>query len=391
MFDGEELFDVVCASSSVFVDFDFSDGFVSSMAQSRVFSIIGDSNVKRNLTLTNKRACPSMSTSQFLDCHKVQLLEAALGQVRPESNTCILACISNFLTDSDDDPVVAKRIEPVLDEFSSVLRAFSSAHPDVTYLVSPPMYRKTPLWYREGLPEILTKFSLFMRDRPMNVHLMPSFSTPEFERDGIHLSAYSGLEYMIHLFDSSIVLIEGLNASCDERLPVANEDHRLLEDRVVVLKQDHLRLSKEVEHRAALDAELHDFHENVSNEAFAAMTGCSRIVASSTKEWQERAKKEVAPVLKELMGRDIPIEYISNSTGPQPNAEVRFNIKFYSVDVSKEVRTRFGSFYLNGRDERLTCFKPYSIRNLVTQNTRIRIAILQVRQSFFSASGCFWV
>ena len=361
---------------SIFID--LSDVVDSIMAQSWVFSIIGDSNVKRNVTLTNKRACPLMSTCQFLTCHKVQLLEAALGQVRPESNACLLACVSNFLTDSDEDPVVSKRIEPVLDEFSSALRNFCSAHPDVAYLVSPPMYRKTPLWYREGLPEILTKFSLFMRDRPPNVHLLPSFSTPEFEHDGIHLSSYSGLEYMIHLFDSSVSLIEGLNATCDERLPVASEDHRLLEDRVVVLEQDHLRLSKEVEYRAALDAELHDYHENVSNEAFAAVTGCSKIVASNTKEWQDRAKKEVAPILRELMGRDIPIEYISNSTGPQPDAQVRFNVKFFSVEVSKEVRTKFGSFYGNGREERPPFFKPYSIRNLVTQCTRIRIAILQV-------------
>lgn len=39
---------------------------------------------------------------------------------------------------------------------------------------------------------------------PCCLHLLPSFPTPEFDQDGVHLTVYSGLEFMIHLFDSSI-------------------------------------------------------------------------------------------------------------------------------------------------------------------------------------------
>ena len=56
----------------------------------------------------------------------------------------------------------------------------------------------------------------------------------------------------------------------------------------------------------------------------------------------------------------------------------RYNVRLPSVQLSKEVRTKFGSFYANGRDERPAEFKPYSIRNLLTQETRIRLSILQV-------------
>ena len=56
----------------------------------------------------------------------------------------------------------------------------------------------------------------------------------------------------------------------------------------------------------------------------------------------------------------------------------RYNVRLPSVQLSKEVRTKFGSFYANGRDERPPEFKPYSIRNLLTQETRIRLSILQV-------------
>ena len=348
------------------------------MAQIRVFSIIGDSNVKRNVTQTNSRACPQLKGCQVLTCHKVQLLDEAVGQLRPESNVCLLACITNFLISSEEDSMVSKRVEPIFEELCSVLQASCSAHPEMSFLITPPMYRQRPLWYREGLPEILTKFSAFMRDKPVNLFLLPSFPTPEFEHDGIHLTAYSGLEYMIHLLDSAVSLLDGLTDDCSERLPHATEATRVLEDRVTVLEQDHRRLNKDVELRVASDAELHDYQENVANESFIVLTGCSRISGQSTKEWQENAKREVGPILRKLMGREVPIEYISNSTGPQPDALIRLNVKLASVEASKAVRVKFGQFYLTGRDKRPEFFKPYSIRNLVTQETRIRIAILQV-------------
>ena len=348
------------------------------MAQSRVFSIVGDSNVKENISKTNSRACPMMSGCQFLTCGRLQLLQDCLAQVRKESNVCILSCITNFLASSDEDPRVSRRIEPVLDELCTHLYASSAAMPDVAFVVAPPMYRKSPLWYREGLPEILSKFSTYMRDRPSNVYLMPSFATPEFDPDGIHLTAYSGLEFMIHLFDSSISILESVNNSCDDNLPVASEATRLLEDRVMVLEQDHLRLSKEVETKTASDAELHDYHENTKNEAFISITGVDRITASSTKEWQDRARKLVSPILKELMGTDVPISYISNATGPGRDAQVRYNVRLLSPAASKEVRDKFSSFYPGGRDERPPFFKPFTIRNLLTQASRIRLSILQV-------------
>ena len=348
------------------------------MAQLRSFTIIGDSNVKRNISKTNSRACPQMLGAQFLYCQRLELLDEVLTKIRKESSVCIVSCITNFLASSEEDPMVSKRVEPVIGEFGEAIIAACGSYPDLSFILVPPMYRKSPLWYREGLPEIMTKFSSTLRDRPLNLHLMTSFPTPEYDPDGIHLTAYSGLEFMIHLFDSANSVLDDLAKPCDERIPETSEATRVLEDRVMVLEQDHRRLNKDVELKAAIDAELHDFHENVSNEAFLMVTGCPKIVGLSTKEWQDRAKKDVAPVLKELIGRDVFIEYISNATGPRPDAPVRYCVKLASVEVSKEIRVKFGSFYTNGRDERPQFFKPYSIRNLVTQSTRVRMAVLQV-------------
>ena len=350
------------------------------MSQLRSFTIVGDSNIKRNVTKTNTRACPQLSGAQVLSCQKIELLDEVLGRVRKESTICIISCITNFLTSSEEDSMVSKRIEPVLDEFLTILTSACSGLPAMAFLLAPPMYRKSPLWYREGLPEVMTRFSAAFKDKPANLHLLPSFPTPDYEQDGCHLTAYSGLEYMIHLFDSSVTLLDDLSKSCDERIPVSNEATRLLEDRVMVLEQDHRRLNEDVELRAAVDAELHDYHENVGNEAFFMITGCPRRPGLTSREWQERVKRDLSRILQELMGREIPIDYVTNATGPRPDAPVRYNVRLTTVEASEQVRTKFGSFFPNGRDERPPFFKDrdISIRNLVTQSTRVRLAILQV-------------
>ena len=58
------------------------------------------------------------------------------------------------------------------------------------------MYHTSPVWYLDGLPEILLLFSrIFSVDKPPNLHLLPSFSFPDFEFDGIHLLPYPGLQF----------------------------------------------------------------------------------------------------------------------------------------------------------------------------------------------------
>ena len=350
------------------------------MSQLRSFTIVGDSNIKRNVTKTNTRACPQLSGAQVLSCQKIELLDEVLGRVRKESTICILSCITNFLTSSEEDSMVSKRIEPVLDEFLTIVTAACSSFPAMAFLLAPPMYRKSPVWYREGLPEVMTRFSAAFRDKPGNLHLLPSFPTPDYEPDGYHLTAYSGLEYMIHLFDSAVNLLDDLLKPCDERIPVSSEATRRLEDRVMVLEQDHRRLNEDVELRAAVDSELHDYHENVGNEAFLMITGCPRRPGLTSREWQDRVKRDISRILQELMGCEIPIEFVTNATGPRPDAPVRYNVRLRSVEASKQVRTKFGSFFPNGRDERPPFFKDrdISIRNLLTQSTRVRLAILQV-------------
>ena len=88
------------------------------MSQVRVFSLIGDSNVQRNMNSTNCRDRPLMSEAQVIPCGRLSLLAESLRQVRENSNVVVLACVSNFITSSDGTiSSVTNHVEPILREF----------------------------------------------------------------------------------------------------------------------------------------------------------------------------------------------------------------------------------------------------------------------------------
>ena len=115
-------------------------------------------------------------------------------------------------------------------------------------------------------------FSQFS-DRPPNMLLLPSFSTPEYESDGVHLTPYSGLVYIMHLFDSAEEALNTAALPAEEVTMRTCESTRVLEDRVMVLEQDHRRLSSVVESKMAIDCKLADFRANERTEDFFVITG----------------------------------------------------------------------------------------------------------------------
>ena len=195
-------------------------------------------------------------------------------------------------------PIVSHRVDPLLQDLRSVLLEICFDNPNRNYMVSPPMYRAHPVWYREGLPEILTMFSQSMSlDRPPNLHILPSFATPEFCSDGVSLTAYSGLEFILHLFDASQDLLSRLDSSLEQICSRSGENTRVLEDRVMALEQDHRRLNRVFESKSASDAELADFHCNERYEDSFVITGLAPISDLVGKAWQDKAVKDVQGAL----------------------------------------------------------------------------------------------
>ena len=352
---------------------------LSKMAQSRVFTLIGDSNLRRHLNSTNCRDRPMMSGAQHLTCGRLEVLSESLTAMKKESNVLIVACITNFLTSSSDvNSSVSLRVEPVFQDFLRKVLDHSTARPDIKILVCPPMYRRQPIWYREGLPEVLTKFSSVLSPCDM-IHLMPSFPTPSFEADGIHLTPYSGLEYVLHLFDSAISALDALDLPLEVTCKRSAEISRALEDRVMVLEQDHLRLNTAMELKSAVDAELADYHQNVAFESFITIQGMKRAPQGlDPREWQVQSKAEVKAFLCKLMGKDVPVVFVKNSTSRRPGAETRYHVQLQSVAESKAIRDTFSAFFEGGKNTLPPEFKGLALRNRLTQETRIRLAIMQL-------------
>ena len=242
------------------------------------------------------------------------------------------------------------------------------------------MYRTSPVWYREGLSEILALFSQVLSgDKPPNLFILPSFSTPEFESDGVHLTAYSGLEFILHLFDSATDLLSSVDLPLPDLAIKGCETSRVLEDRMMVIEQDHRRLNRVVESKTAADAELADFHANERTQDFFVVSGLPRISDDLVgKAWQDQAVKDVSGFIKKLMGRSLKINFVKNSTKRFEGAEVSYSVQMSSVEDSKAIRTKFGSFFLTGQDKRPRNMEDFSVKNFVTPETQIRISILKL-------------
>ena len=360
------------------------------MAMSRSYSLIGDSNVQRNVSKTTCRNNPLLKSAQIIPCGHSGIFVEALNSVRAESDVCIVACLTNFFTSTsgENSSSVSTRIEPILVLIHDALHAACAANPSRNYVLSAPMYRMTPLWYRDRLPEILVSYSQSLsQDRPPNLHLMSSFTNPDFVQDGVHLTPFSGLEYLNHLFDGAEAVLERLTSSPELVVLQQCESNRLLEDRVLVLEQDHRRLNQVIENKTAVDAELADWRENERNEDCFMIEGLPLIPSDVVgKEWQELARKHVKGVIVPLMGRDMEIVVVQNATGRYKDAPIKYCVKMASINDSKAIRRKFGSFFIGG-DKRPEQFKPFSIRNRITPETKVRIELLKILGKHYKDSN----
>ena len=61
------------------------------MAQSLVFSLLGDSNIHRHVNKNSLRASPALQAAQILQCGHQGIFTDVLAKVRAESSACIVA------------------------------------------------------------------------------------------------------------------------------------------------------------------------------------------------------------------------------------------------------------------------------------------------------------
>ena len=101
------------------------------MSISRIFSIIGDGNVRRNMTGLNVASRDSMKNAQIIDFIGAGPIDVAFTEVRPESTVCIVAAITDLLLSNGDCGTIFASIDPVSTDLHNRFVAFCQARPDL--------------------------------------------------------------------------------------------------------------------------------------------------------------------------------------------------------------------------------------------------------------------
>ena len=183
------------------------------MPPAQLYTVVGDANIRRNMTNMNAASREAMTTARVIDCLALATLAQALRDVSADTTVLLVQCITSILVSSPDAGSVFGTIDPVLGEFNTLVRGYASSHQAVQVLVAPPMYRPNPVWYRRHLPQVAQQFShVLSAMKPKNLHLMNSSVIQELCPDGIHLTPVAGLHYLLHLFDDAHRILTSVNS-----------------------------------------------------------------------------------------------------------------------------------------------------------------------------------
>ena len=98
---------------------------------SRKFSIIGDANVRRNMTGLNVASRDNMKAADIIDYVGASPFEQALQLVKPDSDACIIAALTDPLLSNGDCGTVTASIDPILNSFSASIYSFCVLHPTI--------------------------------------------------------------------------------------------------------------------------------------------------------------------------------------------------------------------------------------------------------------------
>ena len=97
------------------------------MAQSRLYTIIGDGNVRRNMTSLNMGSRESMKSAQIISCPALPGLSSAFSEIRKESTVFIFAGVTQLLLSTPECSTVYATIDPVLSALKeSIVRCLIS-------------------------------------------------------------------------------------------------------------------------------------------------------------------------------------------------------------------------------------------------------------------------
>ena len=260
--------------------------------------------------------------------------------------------------------------------------------------MSPPLYRNHPIWYQQGLAQVASRFSSIMTTaQPANLYLLPSFISQDLSPDGIHLTAVSGLHYVLHLFDQSEAVLALDPREPELKLVKVQEAVRHHDDRLSYLEGRHGHLQVNLGIKTAVDHEFKDWMTNRSEEDWLTILGLPRLGQMTTREWQVAARKQVSALIKEVLNAHrVRLEYsilhVVNPVKGRTAGKSVLNVRISSIYASQRIREVYSGFFRGSNPAPLpNHFRGISVRNTVTLATRIRIRILQQFANNYLASN----
>jgi hypothetical protein len=148
---------------------------------------------------------------------------------------------------------------------------------------------------------------------------------------------------------------------------------------MMALEQDVKSLKSDYNLKYSIDSEYKEYLENQKHEEFFMISGLPRAPSDLLgKAWQDFVKDQIAQLSERLIGRKPPVVFVQNNTSRAKDAETLYQVKLERREDSMEIRSKFGYFFSAGVDSRPPDLKNVSIRNWVTHETRVRIAVLKV-------------
>ena len=280
---------------------------------------------------------------------------------------------------------LSSTVDPVFSVIRDKILTLCTTRPTLQVVLAPPLYRPLPLWYRDNLAQVATKFSAcFGRDRPENLHLLPSFVSQDLCPDGVLLTPVSGLHFVLYLFDETLSALKAVETTPDTLLVGVLESVRAHDDRLAYIEHDHSRLHHRVDRRVAIESEFSDWVTNRSEEDWITIKNLPRLSPDlNRQEWQVEAKKQVRDALRLAMNAlkvnvDIKVLVVSNPFRHRNTGPTLYNVRLGSFESSRRIRDSFSGFFRHANPvKRPSSLKGISFNNKVTLNTRIRAAIMR--------------
>lgn len=319
---------------------------------------------------------PQIETSDFykaithVACTSKADFETALTTIPQNVNVIIVSIFGSLLTSFvPGDSGVRQHAVELIRPIHSILLEFAAANKDTTIFVAPPPYRRTPLWYRDGLYMILYEFNQLFRGSPSAIQILPAFPQIELTPDGFTPTPVSAINYLVHIEKSIEQYSTVLPWSDNDQLALLGTKHSSLDQQVQALQQDHIRLRQEFEIKTAIDAELDDWHENEKDEICTIVTGLKRLTGNmDSREFQKVHVQRVQQLVDSMFdaGSVIPaVKFVKNLSGNKDSMTIEAH--FESPKASKFIRDRFARFYRPNPPPRPAVLKDINMRNKVNK------------------------